>query len=86
MAEQITVGEAIRRAYRLAGVRQEDLAGAVGVSQSTISDWINGRSEPSASQLVMLDRACGQPPGYIMRDAGLLPDDQDMRRGGAVRR
>jgi transcriptional regulator with XRE-family HTH domain/tetratricopeptide (TPR) repeat protein len=68
------LGTVIRRTYREAGVRQEDLAAAVGVSQSTISDWVNGRSEPSVSQIVALDRACGQPNGYIMRQAGLLDE------------
>lgn len=61
------LGEAIRRAYRRAGLRQEDLAQRVGVSQSTVSDWVNARSTPDALQLLDIDVACEQPPGEIMR-------------------
>lgn len=74
------IGRAIHHVCREAGMRQEDAAAAVGVTQSTISDWINGRSEPSASRLVLIDRACGQPPGHIMTLAGLLDDTNHATR------
>lgn len=70
VAEELS--EAIRRTYREAGVRQADIATAVGVHQSTVSDWINGHSQPSVTQIIAFDRACGRKPGYIMEKAGLL--------------
>lgn len=66
------LGAVIRGVYRDAGIRQEDLAARVGVSQSTVSDWVNGRSVPSAIQIVAIDEACGHPAGYTMTAARLL--------------
>lgn len=70
LAERL--GDAVRRTYRNANLTQEQLAKAIGVSQSTVSEWVNGRSSPSAIQIVEIDQICGHPAGYIMRQAGLL--------------
>lgn len=70
LAEKL--GDAVRRTYRDANLTQGELAKAIGVSQSTVSEWVNGRSAPSAIQIVQVDEACGRPAGYTMRQAGLL--------------
>jgi transcriptional regulator with XRE-family HTH domain len=70
LAEKL--GDAVRRTYRDANITQGELAKAIGVSQSTVSEWVNGRSAPSAIQIVQVDEACGRPAGYTMRRAGLL--------------
>lgn len=38
---------------------QKDLATFCGVSESTVSNWENGRSEPTLSQAYMVGKAVG---------------------------
>jgi transcriptional regulator with XRE-family HTH domain len=79
MNDSARLGDVLRRTYREAALTQGELAQAVGVSQSTVSDWVNGRSAPSVLQVVQLDRACKRPAGYIMRRSGLIDDpDADL--------
>jgi transcriptional regulator with XRE-family HTH domain len=42
----VTQGEELRRARELAGITQEELAAAVGVSPNTVGNWENDRSTP----------------------------------------
>ena len=41
------------------GITQKELAKQFGVSQQTVSNWVNGVSEPSGSQLQELSRLSG---------------------------
>ncbi len=41
------------------GITQKELAERFEVSQQTVSNWVNGVSEPSASQLQELSRLSG---------------------------
>jgi transcriptional regulator with XRE-family HTH domain len=41
------------------GITQKELAERFGVAQQTVSNWVNGVSEPSASQLQELSRLSG---------------------------
>lgn len=41
------------------GITQKELAERFGVTQQTVSNWANGVSEPSASQLQELSRLSG---------------------------
>ena len=41
------------------GITQKELAEWFGVTQQTVSNWVNGVSEPSASQLQELSRLSG---------------------------
>lgn len=45
-----SVGDEIRKARKDAGLEQSDLAREVGVSRPTISNWENGKGEPTVSQ------------------------------------
>ena len=38
---------------------QAQLAAAIGVSQPTISDWINGHMSPSFDRLIVISRVTG---------------------------
>ena len=41
------------------GITQKELAERFGVTQQTVSNWVNGVSEPSAAQLQELSRLSG---------------------------
>ena len=41
------------------GITQKELAERFGVTQQTVSNWVNGVSEPSGSQLQELSRLSG---------------------------
>ncbi|WP_375140957.1 helix-turn-helix transcriptional regulator [Microbacterium sp. PAMC21962] len=62
-------------------MRQQDLADAVGVSRSAVTQWETGRTEPSASKMFAIARATSQPldwfaeglTGDVVRPKGLEP-------------
>lgn len=48
-----------------AGMNQQEFADKIGVSKSTIFNWEQGVSEPTASQLRKLSEVTGIPMDYI---------------------
>ena len=64
-----------RLARTAAGLKQDELARACGVSRQAVGEWEAGNTEPSASKLVMLARATNQPLDWFAE--GL---DSDMVR------
>lgn len=48
-----------------AGMKQSDLASALNVSVSTITNWENGRSEPNVNQLRKISDLSGIPMDFI---------------------
>lgn len=69
------LGDAIKATYKEAGLTQDELAEAVGASQSNVSDWVRGVRPPSIEQVLAIDAACGAEAGYTLREAGLIKDD-----------
>lgn len=57
--EKPTVAELIASGLSDKDMTQKDLAEAIGVSQSRISDFVSGRSEPSLKQASMMCRLLG---------------------------
>lgn len=53
-------------ARKIAGMTQNDLAKAIGVSESTILNWEKGRREPTISQAVAIGNAVGIPYDNII--------------------
>lgn len=53
-----TLGDRLRDARRRALLTRDDVGGAVGVSADTVARWERGETEPGASQLLALARAC----------------------------
>lgn len=51
------VAKYITRCMRDAGMNQEGLADAVGVSQPTVSRWVRGVNVPIPEQAVQLEQA-----------------------------
>ncbi len=66
------IGDQIRVARTLAHIDQHELGRRVGVSKSTISNWENGRGEPSITEWAAIARATG---AEWMLDLTRLPTD-----------
>jgi transcriptional regulator with XRE-family HTH domain len=54
MSQQDYLSEAIRAARRRAGLSQAELAAALGVRQSSVSQWERGSTRPSTDHLLAL--------------------------------
>jgi transcriptional regulator with XRE-family HTH domain len=54
MDKQDYLSEAIRAARRRAGLSQAELAAALGVRQSSVSQWERGSTRPSTDHLLAL--------------------------------
>lgn len=53
-------------ARKIAGITQLGLAKTLGVSESTVSNWEKGRSEPTISQAIAIGEAVGIPYDNII--------------------
>lgn len=47
-----TLADRLRKSRMLADIEQGDIAERIGVARTTVSNWENGRSEPSATYFV----------------------------------
>jgi transcriptional regulator with XRE-family HTH domain len=72
-ARRLNFGRLLSDALRARGMRQEDLAGMLGTTQSSVSGWINGRYEPAAPTVFTVERCLGMDPGALSRPLGYLP-------------
>jgi len=68
------VGNAFRRAYEFAGLRQTDVADALGVDPATISKWSRGLQRIDLDYFPEIDKLCGQPRGWLLKQAGYVED------------
>jgi transcriptional regulator with XRE-family HTH domain len=72
-ARRLHFGRLLSDALRARGMRQDDLAGILGTTQSSVSGWINGRYEPAAPTVFTVERCLGMDPGSLSRPLGYLP-------------
>jgi transcriptional regulator with XRE-family HTH domain len=56
-------------------MKQDDLARALGTTQSSVSGWINGKYEPAAATVFTIEQSLGMDPGALSRPLGYLPVD-----------
>ena len=66
------LADAIRSSRDTAGITQTELGERAGIGQDKVSRYERGVNEPGVAVLLAIDRACGQPPGTVLRLAGLL--------------
>lgn len=59
------MGEKIRELRETRGLSQSDLAEALGVNQSTISNWERGKMEPTIYNVRRIADALGVEPGAL---------------------
>lgn len=65
----LTTGDRVRSALTQAGIKQEEAAAEVGISQGQLSRRIAGRIEFRADELAALARLCGVPVASLIADA-----------------
>lgn len=63
---RIIVEERIKYLMQAEGISQYALAKKLGISQSTISNWLNGKKEPSIESLWKLADYFGESVDYII--------------------
>ena len=70
---RVRFGRLLSEALKRQGMRQDDLARALGTTQSSVSGWINGKYEPAAATVFAVERELGLDPGHLSRPLGYLP-------------
>lgn len=70
---RIAFGRLLAEALKTRGMKQDDLAGKLGTTQSSVSGWINGKYEPAAATVFTIERSLGMDPGTLSRPLGYLP-------------
>lgn len=60
--------KALRDYLDLTDTKQEAFAKRLGVSQATVSDWVNGEHMPSAERLVAISRETGISVDKLLAD------------------
>lgn len=69
-------GQALRDVLAAQNRSQSDLAEALGISQSAVTNWILGRKEPQDFWMVFeIERALRVTPGTFSRILGFCPCD-----------
>ena len=63
-----TLGTNIMRLRKEAGLTQEQLAKALGISYQAVSKWETGAAEPSTSNLLALAKLYGVDAGELLRN------------------
>lgn len=70
---RIAFGAGLADALAGRNLTQADLAELLSTTQSTISAWINGRSEPEPVTVFAVEEAIGVSAGFLSRLLGYLP-------------
>lgn len=67
LAEQRTMLEHLPSWLRMRGLRQKDVAAALGVSEASVSGWVNGGQQMSVGQLRQIAVLLKAEPGDLLR-------------------
>ncbi len=79
----MTMGEKIRQARKDVGMTQKELADALGVSESFISQYETGKREPKRQTLIKLASALKlSSPAYFFFDP--VPDPEEEKSSAPV--
>ncbi|MGW9021295.1 helix-turn-helix domain-containing protein [Leucobacter chromiiresistens] len=76
------VASLVRGAMAERGVRQSDVAQALGVSRMAVSRRLSGETSFSAEELIVLRDVLGVPVGRFFGEQTLPLDSGARRRGG----
>lgn len=70
------INETLRNIREKKGLRQDDIAEALGVAQQTVLKWENGKTEPKASQIVKLSNVLGVPIDALFGNETITVDQE----------
>lgn len=74
--EQTTLGPAIGRSLKVAGVTPEEVAALLGhKTPETVRSWMRGTNIPNPYKVAALEQALGLSLGWVGRAAGLVDDE-----------
>lgn len=73
------IGERLREIRRKLGITQGELASLVGVSETTVWNWENGRREPRSSEINKLAKVLGVSIAYLMGETDM--DHENIKKG-----
>lgn len=68
-----------RDELKASGVSEDELAVRLGVKQPTVNRWANAERSFELKILPVVDELCGQSRGYVLRLAGYVSDEVDIR-------
>ena len=71
--KSLTIGQKIKKARKEAGMSQEDLGRALGLTDKAVSTYEVGRASPSIDTLKEISKVTYKPITYFMSDGD--PDD-----------
>lgn len=74
LTEQRLMLEQLPKWIKLRGLRQKDVALALGVSEATVSQWINGGQQMSVGQLRQIAKLLQAEPGDLLCN----PDEKSL--------
>lgn len=72
-APEWDLADRMRKALRHAGLGVQEIAEYLGVARNTVSNWINGRIEPSTQTLRLWALRCGVDYGWLRGTASPHP-------------
>ncbi|MGH9024176.1 MAG: helix-turn-helix domain-containing protein [Acidimicrobiia bacterium] len=64
--------ETLFRALSVSDTRQGDLSAALGISQSTVSQWVTAKNAPDSEMVFALEVHLKLPPEHLSRHLGYL--------------
>lgn len=70
---EFDLADRIRKSMRVAGLDQQTLAAAIGVTSSAISAWVRAVSAPDLDTQARIARATGVPMDWLVRGPGREP-------------
>ncbi|MCK8785237.1 helix-turn-helix domain-containing protein [Roseomonas sp. NAR14] len=84
----MTLGQKLKDLRNRAGIGQAEVAAEMGVSTPTVSEWENGKKNPSSGKLAALAIFYSVSTDYLLGNEELPPGDKDkklfVRRRGEV--
>jgi len=75
-------GRSLSEALRVRGMTQADLAKALETTQSAVSAWVTGKSEPIAESVFKMEQQLDISPGGLSRILNYLPLEAATLRPG----
>ncbi|PWW03643.1 transcriptional regulator with XRE-family HTH domain [Hoeflea marina] len=74
-----TLGGRITHARDLTGMETAEVASHIGVTEETLAEWENDRSEPRSNKLMTLAGVMGVSPAWLISGNGEAPRPQGLQ-------